>query len=131
MTFNITNQTGGVINNVAGDQRISGGQAGSVVTLDAARAAARQLRAAVTAAPLPPGIAATARTEAAELDAEMRGAAPDRPAVAERLHRLTRALAGAGSLAAAAASMIGPIQTLAGWLGRLGEPVAHILLPLL
>jgi heme O synthase-like polyprenyltransferase len=130
VTFNINSQTGGVINNVAGNQRISGGQEGSVVTMDAAREAARSLRNAIAAASLPPDIAASARTQVAEIDAEMGRETPHRPTVADRLRRLSGTLAGAGSLAAAATSIVGPIQTLVTWLGHLGEPIARIV-PLL
>lgn len=126
MTFNINSQTGGVINNVAGNQRIDGGQEGSVVGLEAARDAARCLRSAIAAAPLPTEIAASAGTRVAEIDAELRKSTPDRRAVADHLHRLTGVLAGAGSLAAAATSIVGPIQTLVTWLGALGTPIARL-----
>lgn len=127
MTFNINNQTGGVVNNVAGNQWISGGQEGSVVTLDAARDAAHHLLSAITAATLPPDVAAPSRADAAEVDAELRNRAPDRRTVADRLRRLVDALARTGSLVAAIA---GPVRTLAIWLGQLGAPIIQAL-PLL
>jgi hypothetical protein len=130
VTFNIGSQTGGVINNVAGNQHISGGQTGTVVTLESARDAARALQDAVAAAALPAETAAAARTEAAEIDAELRKATPDRQTVADRLRRLTSVLTATGSLATAATSVVGPIQTLVTWLGHLGGPIAPIL-PLL
>ncbi len=52
MTFNIGNQSGGVINNVAGDQHITGGQHGTLVSTEDARRAVGELRRAVTAAGL-------------------------------------------------------------------------------
>jgi len=47
MTFNIGNQNAAIINNVAGDQRIEGGQHGTAVTAvstEEARRAVRELR---------------------------------------------------------------------------------------
>lgn len=52
MTFTIGNQTAGVINNVAGDQRVTGGQHGTVAGLESARQAAEELRRAVLQVPL-------------------------------------------------------------------------------
>ncbi len=127
MTFNIGNQSGGVINNVAGDQWIDGGQQGTVVTVDTARQAARLLRQAVDAAPLPADVADNARRHADDIDSELRRDNPDRPTVADRLHRLTTLLTSAGSLVAAATSIVGPVRTIATWLGQLGAPIAHLL----
>jgi len=143
MTFNIGNQTGGIINNVAGDQRIAGGQHGTVVTTEAALRAVQQLRdglattevtteatteAATNAATgLDGQTAAEARERVDEIDTELRAPQPDRPRIAAVLERLTRVLAAAGSLAAAGAALIGPLRTLAGWLGTLGEPILRLL----
>ncbi len=127
MTFNIGNQSGGVINNVAGDQWIDGGQQGTVVTVDTARQAARLLRQAVDAAPLPADVADTARRHADDIDSELRRDNPDRPTVADRLHQLTTLLTWAGSLVAAATSIVGPVRTIATWLGQFGAPIAHLL----
>lgn len=127
MTFNIGNQTGGVINNVAGDQRIAGGQYGTVVTTEAAMRAVQQLRDGLATASLGGQTAAEARERVDEIDSHMRAPQPDRPRIAAALERLTRMLAAAGSLAAAGVSLIGPLQTLAGWLGTLGEPILALL----
>ena len=37
MTFNIGSQTGGVINNVGGDQQVTGGQQGAIAAPDAGK----------------------------------------------------------------------------------------------
>jgi hypothetical protein len=131
VTFNINSQTGGVINNVAGDQRIAGGQQGTIVSIEAARDAVRGLEQAITAAPLSQSAATEARGHLDEVDAEMRKDAPDRPTVADRLRRLTDLLASTGSLASAGAAMAGPLRTLASWLGSLGEPIVRALALLL
>jgi hypothetical protein len=127
MTFNIGSQSGGVINNVAGDQRITGGQRGVVVAAEAARAAVQDLLAALDASSIDEAIVREARGHVEEIDAELAAADPDRPRVAGRLERLTRLLVSAGSLATAGTALIGPLQTLAGWLGTLGEPVLRML----
>ena len=127
MTFNINNQNAGLINNVAGDQHIHGGQAGSQVTLDAARGAVRQLRQVLSGEPLPQAAAAAALGDLDDLDAEMCTREPDRPTIADRLRHLTSVLISAGSLASAGAAVIGPLQTLVTWLGHLGEPIGHML----
>jgi hypothetical protein len=127
VTFNVENQNAGVINNVAGDQRITGGQAGTLVTLDAARAAVRSLRDVIASTPG----AAAADADLDDIDAEMRKDAPDRPTVADHLRRLTHLLVSAGSLVSAGAAIVGPLQTLVAWLGQVGEPIARMLPALL
>lgn len=127
MTFNIGSQTGGVINNIAGDQRISGSQQGVLVTADDARKALGSLRQAVASAGLDETTAAQAHAHLTELDTTMRAARPDRSRFARALERLTRLLAAAGPLATAGAALAGPLQALAVWLGALGEPILHLL----
>jgi hypothetical protein len=127
MTFNIGNQSGGVINNIAGDQHITGGQQGVVVAPEAARQAVRDLIAAMDASSLNDATARKARSYVDEIDAELATADPDRPEVASRLERLTRLLMSAGALATAGSALVAPLQTLAGWLGTLGEPVLRLL----
>jgi len=130
MTFNIGSQTGGVINNVAGDQQITGGQRGIVVPTGVARQAVRDLIAALDVESLDETAGQQARSHAGQIDAELAKGEPDRSRVASVLERLTRLLTSAGSLATAGAALVGPLQTLAGWLGELGAPVLRML-PLL
>ena len=127
MTFNIGNQTGGVINNVAGDQHVSGGQQGVLVTTEDVRRTLASLRQAVTAARLDQAAEAGAQAEIAEMDEAIRAERPDRHRFAGALARLTRLLAAAGSLATAGAALTGPLQALASWLGTIGEPVLHLI----
>lgn len=127
MTFNIENQTAGNINNVGGDQRITGGQQGIVVTSEAVRQAVRDLREALATTPLDEATAAEVRDQVEAIAAEVQTPQPDRPRAASSLERLTRLLVATGSLATAGAALVSPLQTLASWLGTLGEPILRLL----
>jgi hypothetical protein len=127
MTFNIGSQSGGVINNVAGDQHITGQQHGTLVTTEDARRALGELRHAVTAAGLDEATAAGAHAQVAEMDGVLSAEHPDKPRFAGALERLTRLLSAAGALASGAAALIGPLHALAGWLGAIGGPVLALL----
>lgn len=124
MTFHIGSQSGGVFNNVAGNQNIYGGQQAYA----AAEQSLRELRAALAQHPLPAGQAAAANAEIDEIeDAVQAGPEPNRGRAAQALERLTRLLSGAGSLAAAGASVIEPLRALATWLGPVAERVVTML----
>jgi hypothetical protein len=127
MTFNIGSQSGGVINNVAGDQHITGQQYGTLVTTEDARRALGELRHAVTTTGLGGGTAADADAHVAEMDAALQAGQPDKPRFAWALERLTRLLSAAGSLATSGAALLGPLHALAGWLGALGGPILALL----
>ena len=127
MTFNIGSQSGGVINNVAGDQHITGQQYGTLVTAEDARRALGDVRHAVTAAGLDQAAAAAAHTDVAEMDETLRAERPDKSRFARALERLTRLLSAAGSLVTSGAALLGPLHALAGWLGALGGPVLALL----
>lgn len=127
MTFNINNQTAGIINNVSGDQRIDGEQHGTVIGIDEARRAAGQLREVVGSLSFPAQTGDEARSRASEIESELTTDDPDRFRIADALDQVTRILKSAGSLAAAGAAALGPIQTLAAWLGEIGQPILHIL----
>ncbi|HET7820432.1 MAG TPA: hypothetical protein VFL10_02820 [Ornithinibacter sp.] len=130
MTFNIGRQTGGVVNNVAGDQHVEGGQHGvQVSTHDAMTAAAtlRELLAEADLSSLSDSDRATVVEDAAAIDEEMTAAQPSPETVLTRLERLTKVLGAAGALAGAGAAMLGPIGALAGWLGPFGASVMRML----
>jgi hypothetical protein len=127
MTFNIGNQNAANINNVGRDQHITGGQTGMVVTPELARQAFAELRAGVKAAQLDPAISVAAETELRDVEAGLRRPEPDRARIAPRLEGLTRILLAAGSLASAGSALVGPIRTLAQWLGALGAPILGLL----
>jgi hypothetical protein len=127
MTFNIGSQSGGVINNVAGDQHITGQQYGTLVTTEDARRALGELRHGVTAAGLGGDTASDAHAHVAEMDEALQAGQPDKPRFARALERLTRLLSAAGSLATSGAALLGPLHALAGWLGALGGPILALL----
>ncbi|MGW6914361.1 hypothetical protein ACWGB8_11140 [Kitasatospora sp. NPDC054939] len=128
MVFNIGSQQGGVVNNVAGNQTVHGGQSGHL-TADGqdVRHLVGDLRSAVDRAQLPPAVAPAVRSELESLDTEVAQPDPDREEVAGRLTRITRLLASAGAFASAGTGLIQPITALAGWLGTLGQPILQAL----
>jgi hypothetical protein len=120
-------QNAGIINNVAGDQHNTGGQYGTVVSAQEARRAVRELRDNVMATQLDVSTAREARARLSEIDTAMNAPEPDQSRVARVLKRLTQLLITAGSLSAASTALIAPLQTLAHWLGMLGEPILRML----
>ena len=127
MSIHVKNQTAGVINNVDGDQVVYGGQSGTVVSGEDARRAVRQLRNALADVPLDETTAAEARAQVAEISAAVHAPQPDKRRAAGPFQRLVKLLADAGSLAAASATLIGPLQTLASWLGVHGAAMLSLL----
>src|SRR5205809_3539469 len=127
MGIHIRDQHAGVINNIDGDQVIHGGQHGTVVTSEDARRAVHDLRDALAGAALNDATAAEARARVAEIDAEVHAPEPDKQRAAGPLKRLVKLLADAGSLATAGAALIGPLQTLASWLGAHGVAILGLL----
>lgn len=127
MTFNIGSQSGGVFNNVGGDQHITGGQQAMSVHGPAGQAV-EQLRAVLAELRLDPRTAAAVRGEVEEIDAAVRVAPqPDRQRVAASMERLTRTLSAAGALSTAGAALLTPLRELAGWLGPMGVHVLGML----
>ena len=96
MTFNIGSQSGGVINNVAGDQNITGQQYGTLVTTEDARRALGDLRQRGDDGRPRRATAAAAHAQVAEMDETLRAERPDKPRFAGALERLTRLLSAAG-----------------------------------
>jgi hypothetical protein len=129
MEIHVKNQTAGVITYVDGNQVVYGGLHGSVVADEDARRAVGELRVALTSVTLDRSRAAEARAQIAELDGAVRTARPDKGRAADILRRLTELLASAGSLTTAGAALMGPLQTLASWLGVHGAAVLGMLVP--
>jgi hypothetical protein len=125
--FNIQNQNAGVINNVEGNQRIEGGQHGTLVTLDDARSAADDLRHVIVQNSVAGGSTEEAAANVEQIKTELRKAQPDRHVVADLVMRLTRLLASVGSLVAAGSPLLAPLHILASWLGGLGAPILAML----
>lgn len=127
MTFHIGQQNAGIVNNVGRDQHNRGGQHATVVVgADIVRALG-DLRAALTAAPLPPEVVQEAVRQLDQAEDATRGAEPDQPRVASALERLTRLLVAAGPVAAATNALAGPLLVLGRWLGPLGEGLLRML----
>ena len=127
MNIHIEHQTAGIVNIAEGDMTLYGGQHGTVMADENARRAARELRTALPAAALDRSAERTARVQVAEIDAALHAPQPDKPRIARLLQQLTRLLAAAGSLTTAGAAVIGPLHTLASWLGALGVPILRLL----
>jgi hypothetical protein len=103
------------------------GQHGTVVTGEDARRAVRELRNALAGVALDETTAAEARAQVAEIDAAVHAPQPDKRRAAGPLKRLIKLLGDAGSLATASTALIGPLQTLAGWLGAHGAAMLSLL----
>lgn len=79
MTFNIGSQSGGIINNVAGDQRVKGGQQATQVSREGAASSAAALGevlAAIDLSALTERERVSVQEEAALIDAEMAAKQP-------------------------------------------------------
>ena len=130
MTFNIGSQTGGVISNVGRDQVVTGGQHGTAVTQADAQSALEALRAILQrpdATPLTEDQQAAVDADLAAIEADLSEADPPRERIGERLTRLTTVLSQAGALVGAGAAMVGPLSTLAQWLGSAGAAALQLL----
>ena len=127
MSFNIGNQTGGVINNVAGNQYISGDQRGTAASAAVLREALEQLRAAVGNAGLDDKTSTAATAQLDEIDSTLTEQEPDRPKAGKALDKLAALLVSAGAVATAGQALAGPIQTIASWVGSWGPAVAQLL----
>ncbi|WP_433065226.1 hypothetical protein [Dactylosporangium sp. CS-033363] len=126
MTFNIGNQQAANINNVAGNQYNAGGQY-ATVTIGEAHAAVRALQAAVQRLAVPEDLRGHLLRDAAAVERAVVAGTADKPEVAGRLERVTRALAHAGAFAAAGAGLVGPLTTLGQWLGPAGSALLALL----
>ncbi|WP_026552440.1 hypothetical protein [Arthrobacter sp. H20] len=127
MSFNIGNQTGGVINNVAGNQRVSGTQHGAAVSTSSVREAVQALRAAVDDADLDEATSVAVSGHLKDIETEVSAQDPDRSMVGTTLDQLAGLLMSAGAVATAGQSLIGPIRLVASWVGSLGPAVAQLL----
>jgi hypothetical protein len=123
MVFNINNQHAAQINMAGRDQYTTG----PVVGLGDAVAAARALRAALDRTALPPGVHEQVREDAAAVERDLAGGAPDPGQAARRLERVTKALSRYGALASAGAALVGPLDTLGRWLGPAGTALLALL----
>jgi len=126
----IGSQQGGVFYNAGRDQHIRGDHTATVTNTGVppeVLLAARDLRAALEQAALPAALQARAQEEMAAVEEELSAEGANQPRVAGALQRLTGVLVAAGPLAAAAATLVHPLNTLSNWLGPAGEGSIHML----
>ncbi|GAA1865208.1 hypothetical protein GCM10009715_10480 [Paeniglutamicibacter psychrophenolicus] len=127
MSFNIGNQTAGVVNNVAGNQWIYGDQRGKAVGTGAVREAVRKLRGAVDDVALDDATSVAVSAGLVEIESELEAQEPERSRVRDALEKVTVLLTSAGAIAAAGQALVGPITSVASWVGSWGPAVAHLL----
>jgi len=129
MGINIQNQNAGVINNVEGTQKNYGQQWGTVtVTIGEVRAAVRSLDEALRDTPMPDDTRRAARDHVRAVEDEVAKPQPDERRVADRMESLGKILRSTGSVLAAGSALLGPLKTIATWLGPLAAPLAGLLL---
>ncbi|MDQ0767949.1 hypothetical protein QF031_000698 [Pseudarthrobacter defluvii] len=122
MGFNIKHQTGGVVNNVEGNQYIHGDQRSGMVNTGSLRDAVLELERGVASLGLSSSQLAAISGHIKELDQEAGRTHPEPEKVAGPLTKITEIAAAAGALA----GLAGPIQSLITWLGPLGQPIARL-----
>jgi len=127
MNIHIERPTAGIMNISEGPMTFYGDQHANVVTDESARQAVNELRGTLARVALDQPAAAMTRTQIAEIEVAMQSPQPNKSRIAGILERLTRLLVAAGSLTTASTSIIGPLQTLAAWLGHLGVPLLGLL----
>jgi hypothetical protein len=127
MTFNIGNQHAAVVNNVAGDQTVHGGQHGYVMVPPEVIAAVRAVRAHLSDLALDADDHARADAELADLDHQLITGQTTHRDTADRLSRLLTAARQAGAIISAASSLGTAITTIAHWLGPVGTTLLHLL----
>ena len=127
MGINVQNQNAGVINNVEGTQNVYGPQSGTV-TIGEVRAAVRSLDEALRDTPMPDDTRRAARDHVRAVEDEIAKPQPDERRVADRMESLGGLLRSTGSVLAAGSALLGPLKTIAAWLGPLAAPLAGLLL---
>ena len=127
MTFNIGKQEAGTINNVAGDQIISGGQTGVFSNADALTAL-RALRAELGASEVSPRASEAGAIELDAAEHELKNDAPRPHVVADHLERFTKIATAAGAAVSAGSKLGTSLLALAHWLGPAGAALAALLL---
>lgn len=123
MGFNINNQTGGVVNNVEGNQYIRGDQRSQMVQSGTVGEAVQELERGVASAGLDDGRLAEISPYVREIKVEIGQSEPEPAKVVDPLKKIVEISSAAGALA----SLIGPIQSLVAWLGPLGQPIVRLL----
>lgn len=124
--FAIGSQHAKTITNVAGDMTYVHAP-GSEVTVHGPRDEVDLLDRFLTAQPLPRDVRRAAALELQTLRRQLGTPQPDRGRMAGSLRRFTELLHDAGALTSAGAALVGPIGSLARWLGAAGVPILAML----
>jgi hypothetical protein len=121
MTFHIGSQHAEMINNVAADQTIHGGQNVSIASQAEALAVVQQLRRELERAALTGESRSAANRALGDIERELHRSRPDAPTIGDRLARLTNVVVSAGALATGGTTLLTAIKGLATWLGAAGN----------
>lgn len=124
VTFNIGSQHGNV-SNVAGDMTVYGGQRYTALPADMIRQELENIHTIILAIELSPAARKNAATLLAEAGHELGQPGCEAEKVARPVKRLARLLSDIGAISAAGASLIGPFQAIASWLGPAGQAILH------
>jgi hypothetical protein len=127
MTFNIGQQNAGVINNVAGDMTVHGGQVGTLASVPDALAAVELIRDEIARCALPPEARTAAAKELDGMEHDLRQAAPNKATIGESLTRLTKLLVTTGALVTGTTALLNGLGGLATWLGHFGSAARQLL----
>jgi hypothetical protein len=128
VVFYISNQQAGVLNNVAGDQTIEGGQHGSVaVDRAVGRSLLAQLRREVSERALPADTRTIVERDLDACDVELERPEPNPKLLHDRLANVAQVLVGVGAVVSAGTGLGAALGALAAWLGPLGEHIRRAL----
>lgn len=126
VTFNIGSQHGNV-SNVAGDMTVYGGQHYTALPADMIRQELENIHAVISAIELSPEVRKNSVALLADAGRELSQPGCEAENVARPVRRLAGLLSDIGVISAAGASLIGPFQAIASWLGPAGQAILHLI----
>jgi hypothetical protein len=128
VSFNIGNQQAGVVNNVAGDQTIHGGQHGALVLdVEQGRMLLADLRRQVAGASLPDGDRTAALADIDACERALDRDEPNAPSLASRLGAVAQIVITAGAVVSAGTGIGAALAAIAAWLGPVGNSIRQML----
>jgi len=128
VTFNIGNQQAGVVNNVAGNQTIHGGQHGALVLdVERGRMLLADLRRQVASASLPDGDRTAALGDIDACERALDGDEPDARSLGSRLGAVAQVVVTAGAVVSAGTGIGAALAAIAAWLGPVGNSIRRML----
>ena len=126
VTFNIGSQHGNV-SNVTGNMTVYGGQHYTALPADMIRQELENILTIISAIELTPEAREDAVALLADAGRELSQPGCEPEQVARPVRRLARLLRDIGAISAAGASLIGPFQAIASWLGPAGQAILHLI----